>query len=102
MTLASIQSLLRRRRVQSLAVILLVPFLAMAPLHLLMPATAKAHGVVGPVQVGISFSPSRAAYLGLDYQRAFTPLVAWRFPVIRLTAYCVETDRTGYGKLAGR
>ncbi|TME48365.1 MAG: hypothetical protein E6I56_01385 [Chloroflexi bacterium] len=99
MTLASIQSLLRRRRVQSLAVILLVPFLAMAPLHLLMPATAKAHGVVGPVQVGISFSPSRAAYLGLEYQRAFTRLEAMHFRVIRLSAYWDEIDRDGYDQL---
>jgi hypothetical protein len=99
MRLARIQSLLRRRRVQSLALILLVPFLAIAPLHLLMPATAKAHGVVGPVQVGISFSPSRAAYLGLDYQSAFTRLEAMHFRVIRLSAYWDEIDRDGYDQL---
>src|SRR2546423_15501730 len=99
MTLASIQSLLRRRRMQSLAVILLAPFLAVAPLHLLMPATAKAHGVIGPVQVGISFSPRRAAYLGLDYQSAFTRLEAMHFRVIRLSAYWDQIDQDGYGQL---
>ena len=42
-----------RRRVQVLAIALLVPFLAVAPLHLFMPATAKAHGIAAPVQVGM-------------------------------------------------
>jgi hypothetical protein len=99
MTLPRIQSLLLRRRVQALAIALLVPFLAVAPLHLLMPATAKAHGVVGPVQVGISFSPQRAAYLGLDYRSAFTRLEALHFRVIRLSAYWDQIDADGYAQL---
>jgi len=99
MTLPRIQSLVLRRRVQALVIALLVPFLAVAPLHLLMPATAKAHGVVGPVQVGISFSPQRAAYLGLDYQSAFTRLEALHFRVIRLSAYWDQIDADGYTHL---
>jgi hypothetical protein len=99
MTLSRIQSLLRRRRVQTLGLILLVPFLAIAPLHLLMPATAKAHGVLAPVQVGISFSPSRAAFLGLEYRSAFTRLEGMHFRVIRLSAYWDEVDRDGYDQL---
>jgi hypothetical protein len=99
MTLPRIHSLLRRRRVQALAVILLAPFLAMAPLHLFAPAAVRAHGVPTPVQVGISFSPRRAAYLGLDYQKAFTRLEAMHFRVIRLSAYWDEVDASGYDEL---
>jgi hypothetical protein len=99
MTLPRIQSLVQRRRVQAMAVVLLVPFLALAPLHLFMPATAKAHGVVGPVQVGISFNPHRAASMGLDYRRAFTRLEALHFRVIRLSAYWDQIDQEGYGQL---
>jgi hypothetical protein len=99
MTLPRIQSLVLRRRVQALAIALLVPFLAVAPLHLWMPATAKAHGLAAPVQVGISFSPSRAAYLGLDYRSAFTRLEALHFRVIRLSAYWDQIDKDGYAQL---
>jgi hypothetical protein len=99
MTLARIQSIVLRRRVQAMAIALLVPFLAVAPLHLLMPATAKAHGVVAPVQVGTSFSPLRAAYLGLDPHRAFTRLLAMHFRVIRLSTYWDEVDQSGYDQL---
>jgi hypothetical protein len=99
MTLPRIQSLVLRRRVQALAIALIVPFLAVAPLHLLAPATAKAHGVMSPVQVGISFSPQRAAYLGLDYQSAFTRLEAMHFRVIRLSAYWNQIDQQGYAQL---
>jgi hypothetical protein len=99
MTLPRIQSLVLRRRVQALAIALIVPFLAVAPLHLLAPATAKAHGVVSPVQVGTSFSPQRAAYLGLDYRSAFKRLEALHFRVIRLSAYWDQIDQDGYGQL---
>jgi len=88
-----------RRRVQVLAIAFLVPFVAVAPLHLFMPATAKAHGIPAPVQVGISFSPLRAAYLGLDYQAAFRRLEALHFRVIRLTTYWDQVDREGYDQL---
>ena len=99
MTLPRIQSLLQRRRVQAMAIVLLLPFLALAPLHLFMPATAKAHGVLGPVQVGISFNPHRAASMGLDYRSAFTRLEALHFRVIRLSAYWDQIDQDGYGQL---
>src|SRR5712692_7425846 len=99
MTLPRIQSLVQRRRVQALAVVLLVPFLAVAPLRLFMPATAKAHGVLAPVQVGISFSPRRAASLGLDYRKAFTRLEALHFRVIRLSVYWDQVDQEGYDQL---
>src|SRR5436853_3583855 len=99
MTLPRIQSLLQRRRVQTMAIVLLVPFLALAPLHLFMPATAKAHGVVAPVQVGISFNPHRAANMGLDYHKAFRQLEAMHFRVIRLSAYWDQIDEEGYAQL---
>jgi hypothetical protein len=99
MTLPTIRSLAVRRRVQVLAIALLVPFLAVAPLHLFMPATAKAHGIPAPVQVGISFSPMRAAYLGLDYKTAFKRLEALHFRVIRLSSYWDQVDREGYDQL---
>src|SRR6202035_1075354 len=99
MTLPRIQSLVRRRRVQVLAIVLLIPFLVLTPLHLFAPATAKAHGVVGPVQVGISFNPHRAASMGLDYRSAFTRLEALHFRVIRLSAYWDQIDQDGYDQL---
>jgi hypothetical protein len=99
MTLPRIQSLVLRRRVQALAIALLVPFLAVAPLHLFMPATAKAHGIAAPVQVGVSFSPWRAGYLGLDPHRAFSRLLALHFRVIRLSTYWDEVSQNGYGQL---
>ena len=99
MTLPRIQSLVLRRRVQAVAIALLVPFLAVAPLHLFMPASAKAHGIAAPVQVGISFSPRRAAYLGLDPRNAFTRLEAMHFRVIRLSTYWDEVSQSGYDQL---
>src|SRR5437899_5289644 len=99
MTLPRIEPLVQRRRVQAMAIVLLVPFLVLAPLHLFMPATAKAHGVVGPVQVGISFNPHRAASMGLDYRKAFTQLEALHFRVIRLSAYWDQIDQEGYDQL---
>ena len=99
MTLPRIQSLVRQRRVQVLAIVLLVPFLAIAPLHLFMPAPVKAHGVAAPVQVGTSFSPVRAGYLGLDYRSAFKRLEAMHFRVIRLSSYWDQVDKEGYDQL---
>jgi len=90
---------MRQRRVQALAIALLVPFLAIAPLHLLVPAPVKAHGVPAPVQVGISFSPIRAGYLGLDYRAAFKRLEAMHFRVIRLSSYWDQVDKEGYDQL---
>jgi hypothetical protein len=99
MTLARGKALFLRRRVQALAIVLLLPFLTIAPLHLLAPAPAAARGPSGPVQVGISFSPERAEYLGLDYRDAFKRLEALHFRIIRLSAYWDEIDRDGYGRL---
>ena len=99
MTLPRIQSLVRQRRVQVLAIVLLVPFLAIAPLHLFMPAPVKAHGVAAPVQVGTSFSPVRAGYLGLDYRSAFKRLEVMHFRVIRLSSYWDQVDKEGYDQL---
>jgi hypothetical protein len=82
-----------------MAVALVVPFLAVAPLHLFVPAAAKAHGLSAPVQVGISFSPRRAAYLGLNYQTAFQRLLAMRFRVIRLSTYWDQVEQQGYDQL---
>src|SRR5438445_10900847 len=93
MTLPRIRSLAVRRRVQVLAIALLIPFLTVAPLHLFMPTTAKPHGIPAPVQVGISFSPLRAAYLGLDYQTAYKRLEALHSRVFRLSPYWHEVDR---------
>src|SRR2546422_8841425 len=99
MTLPRIYSLARQRRVQVLAIALLVPFLAIAPFHLFLPAPVKAHGVAAPVQVGISFSPSRAGYLGLDYRSAFKRLEAMHFRVIRPSYYGDQVDKEGYDQL---
>src|SRR5256886_13945512 len=99
MTLPRIQSLVRQRRVQALAIAMIVPFLAIAPFHLFMPAPVKAHGVAPPVQVGISFSPVRAGYLGLDYRSAFKRLEAMHFRVIRLSSYWDQVDNDGYHQL---
>src|ERR1700704_587740 len=99
MTLPRIQSLVLRRRVQAIAIVLLIPLLVLAPLHLFVPAAAKAHGVVAPVQVGISFNPHRAASMGLDYRNAFTRLEALHFRVIRLSAYWDQIDQEGYDQL---
>src|SRR5438105_10621027 len=99
MTLPRIRSLARQRRVQALAIALLVPFLAIAPLHLFMPAPVKAHGVAAPVQVGTSFSPKRAGSLGLDYRGAFKRLEALHFRVIRLSSYWDQVDKEGYDQL---
>jgi hypothetical protein len=99
MTLPNLRTLILRRRAQSLAIALLVPFLAIAPLHLFWPAAVKAHANTAPVQVGISFSPQRAAALGLDYRSAFRRLEAMHFRVIRLSAYWSQIDQNGYDQL---
>ena len=98
--MSTLLSTLRRSgRLPSLALALLVLFGLFGPLHLLGPARAKAHMVVAPVEVGTSFSPLRAAYLGLDYQTAFKQLEAMHFRVIRLSAYWNEVDTYGYDEL---
>ncbi len=76
-----------------------IAFALLLPAHLAKPQPAKALTVHVPVQVGTSFSPRRAAALGLDYQVAFKRLEALHFRVIRLSAYWEEVDRFGYGQL---
>jgi hypothetical protein len=51
------------------------------------------------VQVGTSFSPARAQYLGLDWQQAYGRLLGMHFKVIRLSAYWSEADGQGYDRL---
>jgi len=86
---------------RALAVVLAfaVVFVLLAPVHLSKPNQFRAHAVRLPVQVGTSFSPRRAAALGLDYQAAFKRLEALHFRVIRLSAYWDEVDQFGYGQL---
>ena len=67
--------------------------------QLSQPQAAKASVVLPPVQVGTSFSPRAAAYLGLDYRQAFGDLLDMHFKVIRLPAYWNEIDDLGYGQL---
>jgi hypothetical protein len=50
-------------------------------------------------QIGASFNPARAAYLGLDYQVAYDRLLALNFKVIRLSAYWSQVDEVGYDRL---
>src|SRR5207244_11346582 len=83
----------------AMPIVLLVPFLALAPLHRFAPPPPKAHGVVGPRQVGISFNPQRPANMGLDYHKAFNQLEAMHFRVIRLSAYWDQIDQEGYAQL---
>lgn len=68
-------------------------------LHLFTPARATAHALTSPVEVGVSFSPRRAAALGLDPKSAFRRLEAMHFHLIRLSAYWDEIDTQGYGEL---
>ena len=62
------------------------------------PIPVRAHAVIGPVQVGTSFSPRRAEAFGLDYQAAFKTLLDLHFRVIRIPVYWDETDATGPGR----
>jgi hypothetical protein len=94
-----IRSLFRLRRVQALIALLIVGAVLTGPLHLLRPARAKAHSAPVAVQVGISFSPQRASYLGLDYKDAFKRLEALHFRIVRLSAYWDEIDTNGYEQL---
>ncbi|MDQ6919492.1 MAG: hypothetical protein M3Z98_09055 [Candidatus Dormibacteraeota bacterium] len=52
-----------------------------------------------PVQVGTSFSPGHATYLGLDWKDAYMRLEAMHFKVIRLSAYWDQVDVEGYDQL---
>ena len=52
-----------------------------------------------PVQVGTSFSPLHATYLGLDWKASYRRLEAMHFKVIRLSAYWDQVDGQGYDQL---
>jgi len=86
-------------RMQAAALVVVAALSLLAPFHILTPDRAKAHTVRPPVQVGASFSPRRAAGLGLDFHAAFRRLEGMHFRVIRLSAYWSEIDQFGYEDL---
>lgn len=51
------------------------------------------------MQLGTTFSPRRAAAVGVDYQAGFEVLLKMGFRVIRLAAYWSDIERDGYGQL---
>ena len=53
----------------------------------------------GPVEVGTSYSPLHATYLGLEWKDAYKRLEAMHFKVIRLSAYWDQVDSAGYDQL---
>lgn len=63
------------------------------------PARAAVVAPFDPVQVGTSFSPRHATFLGLEWQDAYRRLEAMHFKVIRLSAYWDQVDAEGYGTL---
>ena len=71
------------------------------PIPLPWPHAQTLHATVSraPVQVGTSFSPRHATYLGLDWQESYRRLEALHFKVIRLSAYWDQVDREGYDQL---
>jgi hypothetical protein len=94
-----IRSAVLMRRVQALIALLLIALVLTGPLHLFKPQRVKAHAAVAPVQVGTSFSPRRAAALGLEFKSAFKRLESFHFRIIRLSAYWDETESSGYDQL---
>jgi hypothetical protein len=89
---------LKHRRLALLcAMLVLAAVVASTPL--IHPTHARAHIVLGPIEVGTSFSPARAESLGLDYQVAFQQLETMHFKVIRLSAYWDQTELDGYAQL---
>jgi hypothetical protein len=65
----------------------------------LPPAHAAVTSDPSPVQVGTSFSPRHATYLGLDWKESYRRLEAMHFKVIRLSAYWDQIDSDGYAEL---
>ncbi len=88
-----------RMRVAGLLLLLALLLGLSAPLPLARIAPARATAFRGPVEIGTTFSPRRAAAVGIDYKAGFRTLLAMRFRVIRLSAYWSEIDRDGYGEL---
>ena len=62
------------------------------------PIRAHAHDIPGPVQVGTSFSPARAAQFGLDWRASYSRLLGMGFKVIRIGVYWDEVAANGYGQ----
>jgi len=85
------------RRHRSRAALVVVGLLVAGGLGLhMLPRRAQAEPVYGPVRVGVSFSPLRAAYLGLDYRDAFRRLESMGFKVIRVPVSWQEVQAEGY------
>jgi hypothetical protein len=63
------------------------------------PANSRGAAATDAVQVGTSFSPRHATYLGLEWQDAYKRLEAMHFKVIRLSAYWDQVDSEGYDQL---
>src|ERR1700694_1332023 len=87
-----------------LVVSVLISFTFPMPDPMPLPWTKVARAQVAvsdpaPAQVGTSFSPRHAAYLGLDWQQSYRRLEAMHFKVIRLSAYWDQVDGEGYDQL---
>jgi hypothetical protein len=98
-----IPSLPLRRRSAALLLASVIISLALplpAPIELPWEQPAAAPVVKdAPVQVGTSFSPAHATYLGLDWQASYKRLEALHFKVIRISAYWNQVDSEGYDQL---
>ncbi len=89
---------------RSAALLLISVFLSLAEPHPVaappQPRNNWAVTVTAPlVQVGTSFNPRHAAYLGLDWRDAYRRLEAMHFKVIRISAYWDQIDDQGYEQL---
>jgi len=98
-----IPSLSLRRRPARLLLASIIISIALpipAPISLPWEQPAPAPAVTqAPVQVGTSYNPLHATYLGLDWKDAYKRLEAMRFKVIRLSAYWSQVDGEGYDQL---
>ena len=83
----------------SIALSLLLPLPGQLGLDWPAPDAPAPVVSTGPVQVGTSFSPLHATYLGLDWRDAYRRLEAMHFKVIRLSAYWDQVESDGYGQL---
>jgi hypothetical protein len=85
------------------AVLLSFTFPMPDPMPLPWAKSPRAHATLlsypAPIQVGTSFSPLHATYLGLDWNLSYRRLEAMHFKVIRISAYWDQVDREGYDQL---
>lgn len=87
------------RRLQALVVVSVAATLIL-PIQLPILTRPEPKPSPAPVvQIGTSYSPSRAQYLGLDWQKSYDRLLDMHFKVIRLSAYWSEADGQGYDRL---